>query len=84
MDFVLSNLLSINIKDGKENQHFTLIAGPGMFGLKGLLKDNVVSTKRFMIAANVKTEEFHSIVWYGKSMFYFDADLLSGKRGEKD
>ena len=55
-----------------------------MFGLKGLLKDNVVSTKRFMIAANVKTEEFHSIVWYGKSMFYFDADLLSGKRGEKD
>ena len=87
----------------------SLIAGAGVFWLKGLLKDNgvVVSTKvaqaihdnwwnRFpnakmfrekhkeMIASKVKNEESHSIVWYGKSMFYFDADLLSGKQGEKD
>ena len=36
-----------------------------------------------MIAEKVESGESHALNWYGRQMFYFDADLLSGQRGEK-
>ena len=36
-----------------------------------------------MIAEKVANGDSHSLRWYGQQMFYFDAELLSGQRGEK-
>jgi hypothetical protein len=36
-----------------------------------------------MIAEKVENGESHALSWYGRQMFYFDADLLGGQRGEK-
>ena len=36
-----------------------------------------------MIAEKVANGDAHSLRWYGQQMFYFDAELLSGQRGEK-
>jgi hypothetical protein len=37
---------------------------------------------RKMLSTKVANGEEHSVVWYGKSMFYFDAELLNGQRME--
>ena len=36
-----------------------------------------------MIAKKVENGESHALNWYGRQMFYFDAELLSGQRGLK-
>ena len=36
-----------------------------------------------LIAEKVVNGESHVLNWYGQQMFYFDAELLSGQRGEK-